>query len=566
MISAKEPIFPSSSASEPLRNILENEGECVPQSFTRVNELLRDVDKQRKTMRFANALPPIKQVPPEILIEVFMGYIDLHETYEVCTEEKDDDEDDKTRLTRASDPVPAKDFYQDLPYPLLLSQVCAQWRSVVQNAPRLWTRIYFRVCHGKFLPDKQLVHEWFQRSGSLPIDIGICVSKSVSRQSQNEFLKCLVMYSERWRSLALQMKIDSIFYRPPLSLPNLQQVIIPFPNHIRPQGNAFRDATKLTRVEIFSNRSIESMPPSYFPVPLSNITVLCLRYLFGEPDCFRDFMLACPLLETCELLQVPDFRGDGLDIQMSFTPARFPFLKNFTLEFEGWVGSPQILNNLCLPKLESFVLRRRTLDSVPFQFAFMPYLVKLQKRSGFQLRKFVFRLDSGPPRSAPPDTVDGLVDFLKLNPTLEDLDLEDCRFNIPLLCRKLTVDSHSSALEPLVPNLIRLRIAQTQRMGKKPVIRSDYRDGSRGTDGDIADMVLSRWNPPQRPEQGDINNDTTAKGTLVKRLKEGFTFEAYSRKLSPGVLSRLKDCEAEGMPLQVMTGKRHFYDQRSGGQ
>ncbi|THU78931.1 hypothetical protein K435DRAFT_876087, partial [Dendrothele bispora CBS 962.96] len=192
----------------------------------------------------------------------------------------------------------------------------------------------------------------------------------------------------------------------------------------------------------------------------------------------------------------------------------------------------------------------------------LPSLLALQKRSGFQLQTFVFQL----PAAVQPHyfsqhrdnvTVNGLVTFLKLNP---NLDLEDCRLDIPLLCRELKIDPHYSSSEPLVPNLTRLHIAQVQSAPASGRQRDVWKRLNPGieTDNDIAEMVVSRWNPSRSSDQsGGVHTSSgmTVNGILVK-LKDGFTFQAYSRNLAPDTMLRLNVCETEGMPLCVKIGKR----------
>ncbi|THV00013.1 hypothetical protein K435DRAFT_606193, partial [Dendrothele bispora CBS 962.96] len=76
-----------------------------------VDKLVRELDERKeKITRVANLLSPIRRLPAEMLTEIFMNYI----------------EPDAQRL------------YNALPRPLLLSQICAQWRNLVQLTPRLW--------------------------------------------------------------------------------------------------------------------------------------------------------------------------------------------------------------------------------------------------------------------------------------------------------------------------------------------------------------------------------------------------------------------------------------------
>ncbi|THU96627.1 hypothetical protein K435DRAFT_600433, partial [Dendrothele bispora CBS 962.96] len=76
-----------------------------------LDKLIQELDERKeKIARAKNLLSPIRRLPAEMLTEIFMNYI----------------EPDAQRL------------YNALPRPLLLSQICAQWRNLVQFTPRLW--------------------------------------------------------------------------------------------------------------------------------------------------------------------------------------------------------------------------------------------------------------------------------------------------------------------------------------------------------------------------------------------------------------------------------------------
>ncbi|THU75747.1 hypothetical protein K435DRAFT_586289, partial [Dendrothele bispora CBS 962.96] len=98
-----------------------------------IDKLLQEIDERRvKIKRVTNILSPIRRLPPEMLTEIFTNYIEPNATSEVCTEEKD-----RVGLTSSARPL-AKTSCNALPHPLLLSQVCIQWRNIIQSTPRLW--------------------------------------------------------------------------------------------------------------------------------------------------------------------------------------------------------------------------------------------------------------------------------------------------------------------------------------------------------------------------------------------------------------------------------------------
>ncbi|THV00026.1 hypothetical protein K435DRAFT_470786 [Dendrothele bispora CBS 962.96] len=565
------PVFLSSSTSELLCIMLVNEKQRALERSAVSNKLLQEVDEQKGVIaRIFNILSPIRRLPPELLIEIFLTYAELKNTRAKSETEVEEDDGEFTGpvysdLVHGSDNV-------DLPHFLLLSQICFQWRNIVQQESRLWSRVSMRITHKQSLPDKKLVHGWLQRSGSFPLDI------SISTRDHTDLMECFIPFCERWRSLDLDMRskgFEVLFDRKPLSLPNLRRLVIRKPIEPRSDpfaerllgprydvpflGKAFVNATQLSVFKYFPGRSYpeHNNIPSLFKcqLPFTHITTLCLVYDSVAPVSLQGILRACTLIQTCDLLNIPDGLGD-----VALPSSTLPDLRKLSLEFTGRIGSPRILNDLCLPKLESLALRHLTVpnaaatNAVPYSF--IPNLLALRDRSGFQLHTFVFQRPAIQ-CSEPREDIKGLVAFLKLNPNLEVLDLEDCSFDISLLCRELKIDVRSS-LEPLVRNLTRLRIAQSQGVPDHQGNVSGHLNPGIETDNNIAEMVLSRWNLPRSSEQSVsiYTSDMPVNGALVKQLKGGFTFQAYSRDLALDTMSRLNVCEMEGMPLRVTVGKQ----------
>ncbi|KAJ7735589.1 hypothetical protein B0H14DRAFT_2205974, partial [Mycena olivaceomarginata] len=49
--------------------------------------------------------------------------------------------------------------------PLLLAQICRQWRDLSPGMPTLWTSIWFVA------PSRELLELWLSRAGNLPLTI-----------------------------------------------------------------------------------------------------------------------------------------------------------------------------------------------------------------------------------------------------------------------------------------------------------------------------------------------------------------------------------------------------------
>ncbi|KAJ6560465.1 hypothetical protein B0H19DRAFT_1147835 [Mycena capillaripes] len=88
-----------------------------------------------------------------------------------------------------------------------LTRVCAQWRSIGQNLPDLWTYILIRDSRSAAV---EMVEEFLRRSNGLPLHIFLNIPFSINRRHdgtafQGIFQKILSA-SDRWRAL----RIDTI--------------------------------------------------------------------------------------------------------------------------------------------------------------------------------------------------------------------------------------------------------------------------------------------------------------------------------------------------------------------
>ncbi len=94
--------------------------------------------------------------------------------------------------------------------PWTLSQVCAEWRAVARDTPRLWNSFAIRLTRKQktstFLPFLSLL---LDRSRQIPLDLTITISFTNLQSEDNDFqhpaIPLLVRHAERWRFLRLDM-------------------------------------------------------------------------------------------------------------------------------------------------------------------------------------------------------------------------------------------------------------------------------------------------------------------------------------------------------------------------
>ncbi|KAF8880431.1 hypothetical protein BD779DRAFT_1089960 [Infundibulicybe gibba] len=113
------------------------------------------------------AISPLRSFPPELLAEIFAQFISM---------------------------IPHSD--DTISPPLMFMGICSQWRQIVLDTPRLWTKI---------LTAHPMIDYWVGRSGALPlhVDLNFICPDSYSAQ------EALILHSHRWERVNLSISSDS---------------------------------------------------------------------------------------------------------------------------------------------------------------------------------------------------------------------------------------------------------------------------------------------------------------------------------------------------------------------
>lgn len=194
--------------SEPWRRLEETDVEII-----RLEALLQELKQKRTEFeqsinRYSNILAPIRRVPQDVLHTIFTHCLPTH----------------RNPTMAASEP------------PMLLTQICRNWRSLAFASPRLWARIHipFRMAgdmHNRYpdypnIPSQtvsavlllrcQAVNEWLAHSGDCPLSISIYYVPDYhgfhsdwSDEISTFLLKTIAQFSSRWRFLELNIPLEA---------------------------------------------------------------------------------------------------------------------------------------------------------------------------------------------------------------------------------------------------------------------------------------------------------------------------------------------------------------------
>ncbi|KAK0491777.1 hypothetical protein EDD18DRAFT_1290852 [Armillaria luteobubalina] len=148
-------------------------------------EMLLDEERHvNRTMEsYRTILHPIRRVPEDILREIFLSF-------NVETEKQGKDSLDRSFA------------------PLIISQVCREWRSIALSTSRLWSsfRLDFDLYHNE-LPCQYLLQTYFLRSATHDITLAIDSTREIS---DSHLMPVILLSAPRWISLSVIIPHDSL--------------------------------------------------------------------------------------------------------------------------------------------------------------------------------------------------------------------------------------------------------------------------------------------------------------------------------------------------------------------
>ncbi|KAF5360265.1 hypothetical protein D9758_009111 [Tetrapyrgos nigripes] len=155
---SRERVVLSATVIASLQSRMKDEQNHIGDLSREVEKLQKEIEKRKGVVaKIKDLLSPIRQIPQEMLVEIFSHYIQLQNA-----EVKGPDFGVLGR----------KCVYRRLLPVVLLSLICSQWKQIVDTTPRLWTQLRIFVYNWFYPvtpPPQTVVVKWIQRSGSLPL-------------------------------------------------------------------------------------------------------------------------------------------------------------------------------------------------------------------------------------------------------------------------------------------------------------------------------------------------------------------------------------------------------------
>ncbi|KAK7052292.1 F-box domain-containing protein [Favolaschia claudopus] len=159
--------------------------------LSELDAIISSLTLQRRALQTVSdaIIYPVLSLPPEIISEIFLR----------C--------------------LPSASYAESSPEdaPLLLTQICRQWRQVALQTPGLWTSL--RFVDGQ--KSVELVSLWFSRSGDLPLDLNLNCSDELRAGA---LVQASMSVACRWRDVEFSLPLTSVAQLDlrAYSLPNLR--------------------------------------------------------------------------------------------------------------------------------------------------------------------------------------------------------------------------------------------------------------------------------------------------------------------------------------------------------
>ncbi|KAJ7698025.1 hypothetical protein B0H17DRAFT_1177467 [Mycena rosella] len=316
--------------------------------ISRMDKIIQDLAHKRDVLaEFINAhlamVSPARRLPDDIVRDIFVACLPSQRNPLIISDES----------------------------PLLLCQICRAWRQLALTTPRLWASVHAVIPNQpKVLKLAEILTEWLNRSGVLPLSISVVFSKSwTGADAALPVLTRLISFSPRWQHIQFTFPNHTLFASfgvvCPRDVPMLQSMTAHgIEKRVRWVDHTDRPVDSYKFLSFLNNPSLRSVVIAcgpnldQLPLPWAHLTSLVVEEGCISCDDAIAILRQCSALEKCALMIGP--LEPTTDAK---TPIDLPNLHQLTI---AGTSSTVFFDLLVLPSLHSLVYSHRSSFDGPF--------------------------------------------------------------------------------------------------------------------------------------------------------------------------------------------------------
>ncbi|KAJ6488219.1 hypothetical protein C8R47DRAFT_1320583 [Mycena vitilis] len=264
-------------------------------------------------------------------------------------------------------PASGQDRSSDQPWPssdkapLLLGQICRQWRDISLDTPTLWESIAF----GDTM-SIDLLKVWLSRARSRPLYLYFT---SVNDARADVVMQAATPYCAQWQDVYLFLPIFAYRYLDMAVFPRLERLIF--------LANGGTGGFSILEAPLLREAEIRHLPQFRSQLPLQQLTSLKFKAL-------ADIAETIAVLQCCPNLLKFSCGSTSIGVDVPLAPLELPLLRSLELADETMIRC------LTLPRLSQLKMSytRRNIDVA------VDDIQALMSRSSCELRSFAISLYS----------------------------------------------------------------------------------------------------------------------------------------------------------------------------
>ncbi|KAJ7645983.1 hypothetical protein DFH06DRAFT_1136141 [Mycena polygramma] len=240
--------------------------------------------------------------------------------------------------------------------PLLLGQICRQWREISLNTPTLWQTIAFADSMSV-----ELLKVWLSRTRGRPLYLYII---AIDAARADLIMRAVMPYCSQWQDVCLRQL-------PLLALLHLDKAVFPRLERLNLSSREGMGVLTIQDAPLLREANIHRIPIR-FELPLSRLTCMTLNASIAETI---GVLRCCPNLVTLDCNSM----AFGDDVP---PPLELPLLRSLD------IATTRILACLTVPRLEQLqIFHNVDIDAV------VDRVQALVSRSSCELQYFAIRMD-----------------------------------------------------------------------------------------------------------------------------------------------------------------------------